>query len=209
MTALIILSHFALGFITSFLGTLPPGAINIEVLRLSIQHNISTVLHFIAGILIAEVIYTYAAVLFSGYLASIPNLEKSIQLLSIPVFIIIGISYFFIKVKVNSEDLTTKVDKNVFIKGVSFGFFNPLQVPFWITYCTYYLSVGWVQDNTILLTIFVFGAISGTVSMLLLISKFSTRYISQMNLKVKMVNNFLGYLFLVLAGFQLYNYLSS
>ena len=31
--------------------------------------------------LIAEIIYTYAAVLFSGYLASIPNLEKSIHFL--------------------------------------------------------------------------------------------------------------------------------
>jgi len=209
MNPITILTHLSLGFITSFLGTLPPGAINLEILRLSIQKKKQEVIRFMIGIIIPELIYTYVAVLFSGYLASIPNLEKYIQYISIPVLSIIGISYFFIKAPLADSSAQTVNSKNSFVKGLSYGFFNPLQVPFWITYSTYFLSVGWIIDNSILLSIFVLGAILGTIGMLVLIALFSSKYIAQMNLKVKLVNNFMGIVFLLLAAFQVINLLTQ
>jgi len=209
MTALLLLTHFLIGFTTSFLGTIPPGAINIEVLRLSMFQNFKTVLNFIIATMVAELIYTYIAVLFSGYLISLPKLEYYIQLLSIPVFTVIGLSYFFMKNNITDTNKSTAVEQNLILKGLSFGFFNPLQIPFWITYCSYYLSVGWINDDSTLLTIFVAGALLGSFSMLVLISKFSNIYIKQMNLKMKWVNSFLGILFLIMATYQLGNILIS
>lgn len=206
MTLLFLITHFTLGFLTSFIGTLPPGAINLEVLRLSLYSNTKTVLLFIGATMFAELIYTTIAVLFSSYLASIPKLEHYIQLLSIPVFIIIGLSYLFMTQKVEDNDnRMPPKSKNIVLKGLSLGFFNPLQVPFWITYTTYFLSVGWILNQSAILLVFIAGALAGSFSMLFLIYTFGSYYNKKFTLTMTKVNKGLAVLFFLLAGLQGFN----
>ncbi len=201
MSAIQILLHFTLGFITSFIGSIPLGSINAGVVRISITKNYKAALYFIAGATIAELFYSFIAIHFSSLLLSIPKFEFYIRLLSIPVFVLLGITYFFAKTQKETSSLTHN-NSNTFLNGLTIGFLNPLQIPFWLAYGTYFISMGWIKENFVLLTIFIFGIIAGSSFLLFLIAKFSSYYASRLTINYKMINIFTGSIFIVLALYQ-------
>ncbi len=201
MSTLQFLVHFGLGFITSFIGSIPLGSINAAVLRISINQTIRAAFLFIAGATIAELAYCFVAVHFSGFLLSIPKLEFYIQLISIPIFLLLALSYWVAKSK---TDQPNKVEsKKPFFQGLTLGFLNPLQIPFWLAYGTYFLSTGWIQQNTFLLTIFILGAVAGSAFLLFLIAKFASVYSSKIRVSDKTVNRITAGILVALALYQL------
>lgn len=196
-----IMVHFALGFITSFLGSLPLGSINAAVIRISLVQTINAALRFIAGATLAELVYSFLAVHFSGILSKIPQLNVYIELFCIPVFSIIGFSYWYAKPK-KLPDSAPVVTTNNFWQGLSLGFLNPLQVPFWLAYSTYFLNMGWIRQDFKLLTVFVIGAICGSSLLLYLIAKFSTLYSRKITLSDATINKFTAGVFFLLAVYM-------
>ena len=194
--------HFTLGFVTSFIGSIPLGTINANVIRLSLTENMRTMLRFIAGATLAELIYSFIAVHFSGFLLTIPKLDFYIRLVSIPIFLSLGLYYFLSKPKTN-QPATAGTYKNLFLQGLSLGLLNPLQIPFWLAYGTYLISVGWIDKGFFALNIFILGIISGSFTLLYLIAKFSSHYKNKLNLKDKTINQVTGGILVCLALFEI------
>ena len=201
MSVLQLIIHFSLGFITSFIGSIPFGSINITVARISVLGEKTSAIRFILGATVAELFYGAVSIHFSAFLLTIPNLKFYIQLVSIPIFILLGCSYFFSKPK--SENLSSNVlQKNYFLQGLTIGFLNPLQIPFWLAYGTYFLSVGWIREDIILLNSFILGIISGSFVLLLLIAKFASHYRSKFSIDELKINKIIGGIFMLLAIYQ-------
>lgn len=198
-----IVQHFVIGFLVSFLGTLPPGTINIEAIRLGMQQSVSVALRFIMATLIAEFVYTLIAIHFSGYLMSFPRLEFYITLLTVPVFLIIGISYFYIKPAPPVQMEVASTGYSVFWKGLVLGAVNPLQVPFWLTWASYFLSLGWIKQDGLLLSVMTLGALLGSLTMLFLMARFgSASFMKKLNVHADLVNRILGIFLISLALYQ-------
>jgi len=194
------LIHFLLGFGTSFIGSIPLGAINATTIRISMTYGVPYALRFILGATIAELFYSYSCVQFSGYLLSIPSLEFYIQLFSIPVFLILGISYWIARPKKETgKELSAN---NIFVQGLSIGFLNPLQIPFWLAYTTYFLSAGWIRQDVALLNIFIVGIILGSSILLYILARFASTLEGKIRLSEKTINQFTAVIFLMLALYQ-------
>jgi threonine/homoserine/homoserine lactone efflux protein len=204
MSLLQIVFHFLLGFVTSFLGSIPLGSINAGVARISITRNFSAAIRFIAGVTLAELFYSFIAIQFSGFLLSISRLEFYIRIICIPVFILLGLSYFFSKAK-TQDKVTGSLKTDLFLQGLSIGFLNPLQIPFWLAYGSYFLSLSWIIDDFTYLNIFILGIVSGSVTLLIIIAKLSSHYGGKANLKDGLVNKITGGVFICLAFYQLIN----
>ncbi len=201
MSILPIIIHYSLGFITSFLGSIPLGTINATVIRLSLTENMRTMLRFIAGATVAELIYSFVAVHFSGFLLTLPKLDLYIRLVSIPIFLSLGLYYFLSKPRTN-QPKTAGTYKNLFFQGLSLGLLNPLQIPFWLAYGTYLISVGWISKGFLPLNIFILGIISGSFTLLYFIAKFSSAYKDKLKLKDKTINQVTGGILIFLALYQ-------
>jgi threonine/homoserine/homoserine lactone efflux protein len=201
MSILHIIIQYSLGFITSFIGSIPLGTINANVIRLSLTENMRTMFRFIAGATVAELIYSFIAVHFSGFLLTLPKLDFYIRLVSIPIFLSLGLYYFLSKPKTN-QPKTAGTYKNLFLQGLSLGLLNPLQIPFWLAYGTYLISVGWISKGFLSLNIFILGIISGSFTLLYLIAKFSSNYKDKLKLKDKTINQVTGGILIFLALYQ-------
>jgi threonine/homoserine/homoserine lactone efflux protein len=201
MGILDLLLPFALGFITSFIGSIPFGSINLAVVRISIRENISSAFHFIIGATIAELFYSYISIHFSGFLISIPKLEFYIKVVTIPIFLFLGGIYFFSKPK--PEHSVSELEyKNDFLQGLTIGFLNPLQIPFWLAYGTYFLSVGWIKKNSISMNIFVFGIILGSTTLLFIIARLASQYGEKFRIDENRISKIIGGMFVLLALYQ-------
>ena len=196
------LTHFLIGFITSFLGSIPLGSINAGVARISITQNKKAAHLFILGATLAELIYSCLAIHFSSFLVSIPNFDYYIRILSIPIFILIGISYFLIQPKKNAEE-PDKTKSNYVVQGLLIGLLNPLQIPFWLAYGTYFISVGWILKDVVLLNWFIVGIIIGSSCLLILIAKFASLYGEKYKINNRKINLITGGIFIILAAYQL------
>ena len=201
MSGIEIFIHFALGFATSFVGSIPFGSINLAVIRISIAQNSNAAFRFILGATFAEFFYSFISIHFSAFLLAIPKLEFYIKITSIPIFLIMGGMYFFAKRKEESAP-SESGNRNYFLQGLTVGFLNPLQIPFWLAYGTYFLSVGWIKENFILLNIFIAGIIFGSSVLLLIIAKSATHFREKFSINEGRTNKITGGVFVLLALFQ-------
>ncbi len=67
--------HFAIGFITSFLGTTPPSMLNMTTTKITLEKTKKEGLKFAIGVSIIVLIQAYIAVLFAKYIHSNENFE--------------------------------------------------------------------------------------------------------------------------------------
>jgi threonine/homoserine/homoserine lactone efflux protein len=201
---LVFIFHYLLGFIVSFLGSLPLGAINAATIKITLLKGRHSAMQFILGATLAEFIYSFIAVHFSGFLLSLTNLEFYLRIFSIPVFTLVGIIYLRSKPSAEEE---VAIRENTFLQGLSIGLLNPLQVPFWLSYGTYLISIGWLSDETFMLNIFVAGIISGSFTLLVGLTMLTHKHKHRFNLNERNVNRFTAFIFFFLAFYQLLHFL--
>ena len=200
------ITHFFLGFITSFLGSIPPGTVSNNILRITIASGTKIALRFIAGATIAEFIYCFLATHFSSYLISVSGLHQTIRLVSIPIFITIAIVLLVKKIKPPALNSKVESHRSYIFQGIGIGLLNPLQLPFWLTYGAYFISVGWLKDETVLLNTFIIGVCSGSFVCLTSISLLANSYKNSPFLKERTINVVTAVILIALACYQLFDY---
>src|SRR6187402_1504484 len=88
---MIVLGHFFLGFIVSFIGSIPPASINLLVIKVASTKGLKKALAFSGGAVFIEFVYSFIAILCSGYMLDHMPIGQLIELIAIPVFLLLGI----------------------------------------------------------------------------------------------------------------------
>src|SRR5882672_4291119 len=73
---------FFLGFFFSFIGSIPPGTLNVSILQLSLQHKIAIATRFAFAVAIIEYPYAWIGVQFEYWLTSSPVVVENFQLIA-------------------------------------------------------------------------------------------------------------------------------
>ncbi len=76
-----ILTALLLGFFFSFIGSIPPGSINLSVLQLAIQGNVAAAFRFIFASAGIEFIYAYIAIKFQILITSSPFVIQNFHIM--------------------------------------------------------------------------------------------------------------------------------
>ncbi len=87
---MIYIQVFLVGLVFSFLGSIPPGTLNICVLQLGLQKKIGAALRFALAVSIIEYPYTWIGVQFEYWITSSPAVIENFELLTAIVMTIIG-----------------------------------------------------------------------------------------------------------------------
>lgn len=193
--------HFLVGMIVSFIGSIPLGSVNLSTLQVTVEKNARAGMAFALGATLIELVYSFIAIRFSGFILENHDVEFYIQLVAIPAFIALSIHSF--RKKPGVKNTASAGDKSSFVKGVIIGLVNPLQIPFWVAYGTYLLSQNWIENDSFYLNWFVFGIISGTFLLLTMVVMLSKVLQSRMNFQKINMNKAIGSIFLVMAIWQI------
>ena len=200
--------HFFIGFVVSFLGSLPIGTVNLAVIQTTVNSNFKSGFYFSLGAAIIELIYIAFAIKLIAYIYqnkvthanTTTDLDLIIQLISIPVFFVLAILYL----RKGEPDHHVEVRKGKsFYSGLLIGIVNPLQIPFWIAYGTYLLTNDWIKNDATLINVFIGGISVGTLFVLTLIAFVSKKLVSLFELKTTLVNRFIAAVLIVLAIYQI------
>ncbi|MCB0491542.1 MAG: LysE family transporter [Cyclobacteriaceae bacterium] len=200
-----ILTVFLLGAFFSFIGSIPPGTLNLSVLQLGLEGKIKTALRFALAVSIIEYPYTWIGVEFESWITSSPMIIENFQLITAIVMVAIGVLNLWSAEK--PSNFTLRFNESGFRRGLILSILNPMAIPFWIGITAYLKAQGWLNLSSVwLLHSYIFGTSVGAMILLTLfalLAKKLARYINNS----KMVKRIPGFTLLALGIYAFIKYL--
>jgi threonine/homoserine/homoserine lactone efflux protein len=199
------LQVFLAGTIFSFIGSIPPGTLNITVLQLGLEKKKNIALRFALAVAIVEYPYAWIAVAFEGWLTSSPVIIENFQLITAILMTAFGI--FTIWGARKPSNLSVKFNESGFRRGIILSLLNPMAIPYWMGATAYFKAQGWIDLSTNgLIHSYVFGTSVGAMLLLTLFVFMATRLAPhvQQNIFIKMLP---GIIMLALGIYAFVKYL--
>ncbi|MFZ0599381.1 MAG: hypothetical protein WAM46_20505 [Flavobacterium sp.] len=140
------LKNISVGFLVSFLGSIPLGYLNLVGLEIYTKSGLHNLLFFLSGVVFVESFVIYFTLLFASQLVKNKKLMKVIDLFSVIFMFVLAFVFYF-----NFND-TAKATNNLnkylmyspFIIGLFLNCLNFLQVPFWTSWNLYLLKAKYI-----------------------------------------------------------------
>ena len=168
------LKVFLMGFIFSFIGSIPPGSLNLTVLQLSLEKKISIALRFALAVSIIEYPYTWIGVHFQYLISSSPVVVENFQLIAAIVMTALGI--YNLWPTGTPTGFEKKFNESGFRRGIVLSILNPMAIPYWMGFTAYLKAQGWIDLATPgLLHSYVLGTAIGAMALLTLLVFFAQR----------------------------------
>jgi threonine/homoserine/homoserine lactone efflux protein len=195
------------GFIVSFLGQLPLGNLNIAATQISVEENFKNAWLFSIAGAIVEVIYLRLALNSSEWMMHNKMLFNSISWFTVVLFYVLG--FLSIKKAIKQKEPQKKgllIDNKInrFLLGFMLSIVNPLQIPFWFFWGTYFIRNGTVQPTFIDFNLFTIGAGIGTLSGQAIYIHGGNWLIKKLHASHRFLNILMGAVFIISASIQVY-----
>ncbi|MCX8490230.1 MAG: LysE family transporter [Cyclobacteriaceae bacterium] len=184
----IYLQVFLTGLVFSFVGSIPPGTLNVTVLQLGLDKKTSVALRFALAVAIIEYPYAWMAVAFEDWLTSSPLIIENFQLITAIVMTVLGL--FTLWTSRKASTFSVKFSESGFRRGIILSLLNPMAIPYWMGATAYFKAQGWVDLSTQgFVHSYVFGTSVGAMLLLTLfifLANRLSRYVQQ-NIVIKML----------------------
>ena len=163
------MTNFLIAFAFSFLGSIPPGTLNLTIVQLGLSNQMHVAMRFAIAAALIEYPYAWIAVKFERVITNSPVITDNLELAAAIVMTVFGLISFWPKAEHPSR-LRVRYDQSGFRRGLILGVLNPLAIPFWIAMTAYLRSQGWVRlDSTGSLHAYLLGVFAGAFLLLLLL----------------------------------------
>jgi threonine/homoserine/homoserine lactone efflux protein len=166
MTHLLIL--FFVTFSAAFMATVPPGLLNMNAAKTSVEKGKLNGIIFSLGVSTMIMIQAYIAVLISKYLHIHPEVVAVLLKIALVVFAFFCV-YFFVLAKQNKPKKQKTINvskKNSFFKGVLLAALNLLTIPYYSGLNAMWKASGWIKFEVTDMLVFVLAAGMGTFAVL-------------------------------------------
>lgn len=164
-----LLQVFIVGLFFSFVGSIPPGTLNILVLQLGLENKVKIAMRFALAVAIIEYPYAWIAVVFEDLITSSPIITKNFQLIGALVMTAIGA--FMVWSARKPSEFSVKFSESGFRRGLILSILNPQAIPFWIAVTAYLKIEGWiVLDTHARIHSYVFGTSVGVLILLTILA---------------------------------------
>ncbi|HVD97249.1 MAG TPA: LysE family transporter [Cytophagaceae bacterium] len=192
--------YFFIAAAFSYIGSVMPASGNLITIQISLSKGLKAALLFALGEVIMECIYGYVSLKISDLIAQNALNEKYLNMIVVPVFLSLAVYYFFNKKKV--EEQPEKNYRANFLYGLLIGFLNPLAIPFWVFYFSYFYSNNWVVENSPYEWALVAGIPVGSFTLLLTYSLLARKVSRLFQFRIELFNKGIAVVFFLLAGYS-------
>ncbi len=194
-----ILLTFFIGLFANFIGYIPPGNINLTLVKIAINRGLKQALLFITSFSCVEFFFTYFIMHAAKWFSAQVRLDAIIDWVMVVLFGVLG-TITWIHRKKPPE---TNYSEHESIRyGIVLGFLNPVQIPFWMITGTYLITHEWILTGKLALVIFSLGSAAGAFLALFLYAKFAKYIQSKFELSTRFINTGIAVLFFAFAAYH-------
>lgn len=158
------LKNSIVGFLVSFIGSIPLGYLNIIGFEIYDAFGIEELLLYLMGVVFIEGFVVYFTLVFANKLVKNKKLMKIIDFLGIVFLLILAYSFYSF-----SSGTTTKrnylekyVSYSPFLIGLLLSSLNFLQIPFWTGWNLYLINGNYIRTEKSVQFFYLVGTLIGT-----------------------------------------------
>ena len=159
-----LLKNIFVGFLVSFIGSIPLGYLNVVGFEIFSKLGMNSLIYFLLGVILIEMFVIYFTLLFATQLVNNKKLMKAIDFFAI-VFLLI-IAYTFYSSSNSNAGQHGVIDRYstypAFLIGVFLSGINFLQIPFWTGWNLYLINGKYISSDGNLKYFYVAGTVAGT-----------------------------------------------
>lgn len=203
-----LLKNILVGFVVSFIGSIPLGYLNIIGYEVYNGFGLKSLILFLSGVVFIEAFVVYFTLIFARKLVNNKKLMKAIDIFGIAFLVFLAYSFY-------SHSNQTASDKNYlqayaayspFLLGLLLSSLNFLQLPFWTAWNLYLINAQYVKVSNIGFKLYyVAGTVVGTfMGMLTLVYVLHTIARTTTGFTSYLLPVIIPIFFIVLALVQLY-----
>jgi threonine/homoserine/homoserine lactone efflux protein len=168
---------FVVAFLFSFIGTIPPGTLNLSIIQLGLNHQINAAWRMALVAAAIEYPYAWVAVEFQDFLTGSVGFTDNLKLLSGVVMVLLGVLNLWSSAR--PSGFSRRLETSGFRKGVILSILNPLAIPFWMAMTAFLKSYGWVDlSNSMKVHAYLLGVSTGTLVLFMLLAYLARRVVS-------------------------------
>lgn len=172
-----ILQTLIVAFIVSYIGSIPPGTINVSVMQLAILKKRRAAIFFAFAASSIEFFYAGITVQFHIFLNNNETISSYFQIITAVALIGLGLNNIFSKSTSSSVKVDTKITgRHGFLRGVILGLLNPMTIPFWLAITTYLENDNWIDVDGYGFWMYLLGLSTGTFCLLLTVNASGKRF---------------------------------
>lgn len=170
-----ILKNILIGFLVSFIGSIPLGYLNIVGFQIYTTLGIRSTITYLFGVITIEFFFIYFSLLFADQLIKMTKFIRFIECFSVLfMFFMAYVFYFGFKSETLNSTTISKYANYPFWFGMILSGSNLIQIPFWTSWNLYLLNENYIEISKSKKYFYILGTISGTFTgMLILILSLS------------------------------------
>jgi threonine/homoserine/homoserine lactone efflux protein len=201
------LANFFLAFVFSFVGSIPPGTINLTLIRLGFEKKTWAAFKFALAASVVEYPYAWIAVKFEKLILSSPQISDNLHVIAAVTMIALGVINLLPTLRKTSEK--PDLSQSGFRKGLLIGILNPLAIPYWLAITAFLRSEALVTDlDGFALHAYLGGVFLGAFALLAILILLSQKLISSLS-SVSLLKKLPGIILLVLGLISLFRYFTT
>lgn len=158
------LKNIFVGFLVSFIGSLPLGYLNIVGYEVFQQFGLNETIWYLLGVISIECIVIYLTLIFANQLMNNKKLIRFIEGFS--VLFMFLLAFIFYSSASNETKQTSVLEKYIdyspYVVGVILSCLNFIQIPFWTGWNLYLLNSKYIEISKSRKYFYVIGTLIGT-----------------------------------------------
>ncbi|WP_436514391.1 LysE family translocator [Ekhidna sp. To15] len=172
-----ILQTLIVAFVVSYIGSIPPGTINVSVMQMAILNKRRAAVFLAFAASAVEFLYAGVTVQFHIYLNTNEVIADYFRIITSIALIGLGLSNILSKSTSSSIKVDTKfTGRHGFLRGLLLGFLNPMTIPFWLAITTYLENDDWINVDGYGFWMYLIGLAAGTFCLLLTVNALGKRF---------------------------------
>jgi hypothetical protein len=157
------LKNIVVGFIVSFVGSIPLGYLNVVGFDIYTNKGLEKTLFYLLGVVFIESFVIFFTLIFAKKLTANRKLTKIIEFFSILfMFVLAAVFYFTASTTSNDTTVFSNVSQNFFFAGLLFSSFNFMQIPFWTGWNLWLLNGKYIEIAQTKKYFYLAGTVAGT-----------------------------------------------
>jgi threonine/homoserine/homoserine lactone efflux protein len=199
-----LLKIFFWGMIVSFLGTLPPGTLNVAAMQIAVQESISNAINFSIGTILTEMIFARISLVGINWLRKQKILFRWLEWITFAIVVALAVGSFIAATKEHhAKNFMLVNNMNRLFLGMFLSAISPMHVPFWFGWSTILFTRKILKANVTYYNIYTLGiGIGSFLGCCIFI--FGGKYIvEKLDANVHILNWVIGSVFALTAIIQL------
>ncbi len=190
----------------AFLSLIPPGMLNMTVVKTSIQKGKNEGVWFALGAALVVIPQAFIALVFARYFADNPQVVERLELAGIIVLFVLSIVFLMQARRKFKGDGGKREGKSFWI-GMLMSGMNMLAIPFYLVLSSVLENRGLLQTEQPFINLFVSGVFLGAFTLFFLYANFAQIIQKKAQFIAKNINYILSVLFLALGILTLIKFL--